>query len=315
MTRFKKILFVYIGKDGETEALKQAFYLAKHNKARLAIIAVAEGLPEKSADYFEALTGAALAETIRDEKLTEIKGAIKSLERYTKINAGVRVLTGTPHIEIIREVLKNKHDLVIKAAEGKTGAKELLFGSVDISLMRKCPCPVWMVKPSKSKKYSRILAAVDPDLSDKEGNELNDVIMELAVSVSKLEKSVLHIIHAWSLYGEKSLSGARFRKSEREIRKLLLEAKRSHKERLDELLNKSRLGKLKHKVNLLKGDPAELIPKYVRRQKIDLIVMGTLCRTGLPGFIIGNTAESVLSRVNCSVLTVKPAGFVSPVKL
>jgi len=33
------------------------------------------------------------------------------------------------------------------------------------------------------------------------------------------------------------------------------------------------------------------------------------------GFFIGNTAESVLQQVNCSVLTVKPEGFVSPVKL
>ena len=33
------------------------------------------------------------------------------------------------------------------------------------------------------------------------------------------------------------------------------------------------------------------------------------------GFFIGNTAESVLQQVNCSVLTVKPEGFVSPVTL
>ena len=45
------------------------------------------------------------------------------------------------------------------------------------------------------------------------------------------------------------------------------------------------------------------------------IVMGTVCRTGIPGFFIGNTAEYVLSRVHCSVLTMKPAGFVSPVTL
>ena len=45
-----------------------------------------------------------------------------------------------------------------------------------------------------------------------------------------------------------------------------------------------------------------------------LLVMGTLCRTGIPGFFIGNTAETILNQVDCSVLTVKPKGFVSPVK-
>ena len=43
--------------------------------------------------------------------------------------------------------------------------------------------------------------------------------------------------------------------------------------------------------------------------------MGTVCRTGIAGFFIGNTAESILQQVDCSVLTVKPDGFVSPVVL
>ena len=43
--------------------------------------------------------------------------------------------------------------------------------------------------------------------------------------------------------------------------------------------------------------------------------MGTLCRTGIAGFFIGNTAETVLADVHCSVLTVKPQGFVTPVAL
>jgi len=315
MKKFKKILVVYTGKAEGMDALKRAFYLSKHNKARLTVVDVIANPPQKSMAFLGAVTGEALMETVRDEKLTEIKGAIKRLEGYTKIKADVKVLTGKPHIEIIKEVLKNGHDLVMKATEGNVGAKELLFGSVDINLMRKCPCPVWMVKPSKSKKYARILAAVDPDPFDKESDELNGVIMEIAVSVSISEKSELHIVHAWSMFGERLLREPRFKKTEMEIRKLLLEAKISHKQRLEKLIYKSGLGKLKHTVHLLKGDPSEIIPNFAKRRKIDLIVMGTICRTGLPGFIIGNTAESILNRVSCSVLTVKPAGFVTPVKL
>jgi len=61
--------------------------------------------------------------------------------------------------------------------------------------------------------------------------------------------------------------------------------------------------------------PARAIVKLARSKKIDLLVMGTVCRTGVAGFFIGNTAEKVLSEVNCSVLTVKPQGFVTPVTL
>jgi len=45
-----------------------------------------------------------------------------------------------------------------------------------------------------------------------------------------------------------------------------------------------------------------------------LIVIATHGFTGLKHIQLGNTAETVLQRVDCSVLTVKPDGFVSPVK-
>jgi nucleotide-binding universal stress UspA family protein len=172
-----------------------------------------------------------------------------------------------------------------------------------------------MIKPAESTKYSQILAAVDPDPNDEVRSKLDNHIMELAVSISKLEKSELHIVHAWSLYGEKALRGPRFKKTKEQLNKLLLDAKKSHKKWLDELLNKFPMSEIKHKLHLVKGDPAVLIPKVAKREKIDLIVMGTVCRTGLPGFIIGNTAESILFKVDCSVLSIKPYGFISPVKL
>ena len=52
-----------------------------------------------------------------------------------------------------------------------------------------------------------------------------------------------------------------------------------------------------------------------RRLGVGLIVMGTVARTGLSGLFMGNTAEEILRSVDCSVLAVKPEGFVTPVKL
>jgi universal stress protein E len=42
--------------------------------------------------------------------------------------------------------------------------------------------------------------------------------------------------------------------------------------------------------------------------------MGTVCRIGIAGLFIGNTAESILGEVSYSVLTLKPDGFETPVK-
>jgi nucleotide-binding universal stress UspA family protein len=66
---------------------------------------------------------------------------------------------------------------------------------------------------------------------------------------------------------------------------------------------------------LIEGRAGMAIPEQAKRHDVGLIVMGTLARTGLPGFIIGNTAENLLNQVDCSVLTVKPQGFETPVRL
>ena len=43
--------------------------------------------------------------------------------------------------------------------------------------------------------------------------------------------------------------------------------------------------------------------------------MGTVARTVIPGTIIGNTAETVLDNVACSVLAVKPPSWASAVRV
>ena len=71
----------------------------------------------------------------------------------------------------------------------------------------------------------------------------------------------------------------------------------------------------KPEMHLPKGDPSNVIPRLARTLRVDLIVMGTVARTGIPGLIIGNTAESILSDIDCSLLAVKPEGFVTPIRV
>ena len=67
------------------------------------------------------------------------------------------------------------------------------------------------------------------------------------------------------------------------------------------------------RVLLRKGEAADVIAAAVDEVNPSTIVMGTLARSGIPGYFIGNTAERVLVDVNRSVLAVKPDGFTTPV--
>ena len=61
--------------------------------------------------------------------------------------------------------------------------------------------------------------------------------------------------------------------------------------------------------------PTRAILAAEARVDPDLVVMGTVSRGGIPGFLVGNTAERMLSRLDRSLLTVKPGDFVCPVAL
>ena len=223
------------------------------------------------------------------------------------------MLVGIPFVEIIREVLRRHHDLVMRVPEHRRTVP--LFGSTDMHLMRKCPCAVWMIKPSRRKRFTRILAAVDPDPGDATKQGLNAEILQLAGSLAQREEGELHLVYAWAFYGESVLIGPRVGMSREEVERWMAETEAEQRKELTELTEANVPAGLRPRLHLVRGEARDVIPHVAAKNKMDLVVMGTVARTGIPGFFIGNTAEAVLQHVRCSVLTVKPEGFATPVKL
>ncbi len=304
MQRFTKILFINDPPANSKRALKRALQLARANEAELTIISMIEEFPRSMTK---------LEKTFRQLQKEELEALLGELSTEG-VNFKASQLIGTPFLQIIRQVVQEGHDLVIKPAEGRGGLSSMLFGSTDLHLLRKCPCPVWIIKPSQRKKYARILAAVDPNPGEKSNAELNTLILDLASSLARRENSELHIVHAWSMIYESTLRSGRAHLPSRDIDQLVREARKTHKKWLDELLAGYDMQGLAVKVHLSKGEPGEVIPALAQKKKVELIVMGTVARTGIPGFFIGNTAEKTLAEVDCSVLAVKPKAFTTPVE-
>lgn len=305
MQRFKNILFVADG-PGDTDAsFGRAVRLAQTNKAKLTVICVQREINRNLPNLQSAI--------IRHQQ-ERLKSFSQKVD--TKgVNVKVKVVVGIPFVEIIKAVIADNHDLVMKSAEGRGGLQRLLFGSTDWPLMRKCPAPVWIMKKSERKRVSRILAAVDPDPEVKANEELNVLVLDLATSLASREKSELHIVHAWSVPNEDLLRSGRISSPSTDADRLVRETKKAHKEWLSDLLAKYDLSEMSSHIHLLKGDAADVIPAVAMKTNAELVVMGTVARTGIPGLLIGNTAERILGRLNCSVLTVKPKSFETPIQL
>jgi nucleotide-binding universal stress UspA family protein len=56
---------------------------------------------------------------------------------------------------------------------------------------------------------------------------------------------------------------------------------------------------------VIQGVPYEEVINFADKEKIDIIVIGTYGRSGLERFIFGSTAERVVRRAPCAVLTVR----------
>ncbi len=234
-------------------------------------------------------------------------------ERMSVPDVQVVVTTGKPALEVIRRVQTEGCDLVvvgeIPAPEGQPPG----LSSGVMQLLRKCPVPVWVVRPGTDEQVG-IVALVDPDPSDPVRDSLNDAVLDLAVSMARRRNARLHVAHAWGLPGESTLSSSPFLAvPPMELELMLRAVEDEHRARFDSLMYRHDITDVGGSVHLVQGDPGKVLPDLIRHLGAGLVVMGTVARTGLAGLIMGNTAETILRAVSCSVLAIKPPGFVSPV--
>ncbi len=325
MKRFKDILCTVEPGEECKLALERAVTLAENNQAKLTVITVAPsisagiGIPEGGPISTELQ-----AATVNSHK-QELENLVEPYRQRIKI--GTRVLIGTPFLEVIREVLRNAHDLVIKCPESLNWL-DRLFSSDDKHLLRKCPCPVWMVRTQTGESFDHILAAVDvddgyPSEELKTRQALNGMVMELAGSLAMSEFAQLHVAHAWEVIGESALRhGAFIRLPEDEVNVYVNQVFQHNAQLLDTLmkevsakLSQDVIDYIKPQLHMPKGAARKVIPELAKELQVDCIVMGTVARTGVPGLFMGNTAETILDQLECSVLAIKPPGFVTPVTL
>jgi universal stress protein E len=308
INQFKKVLFFADGAKGEHAALVRALQIAVDNGGEMVVIdVVAEvstndlRLQSSIKELQDSLIrdrGLALDELIAG--LPMVKGKQPSVKRI--------VVPGKDYIEVIKTVVREKFDVVIKAANPKSALTSVLFGNNDIRLLHHCPCPVIVLKPSRRKKIHHILAAVDPLTENKESIELNRSIVDSAVSLAEIEQAELHVLHVWNL----SLDDSASRAHKDKLKELSRSLKEDTQRKLDTLIGNYSNSRLFD--HLIKGKPSKIIPKFVSKNDIDILVMGTVARSGIPGFVVGNTAEKILNQVDCSVMALKPKKWKSPIK-
>lgn len=212
-----------------------------------------------------------------------------------------------PFEAIIQEVIACKHDLLLKMARQHDRLEAVIFTPTDWQLLRKCPCPVWMVKDQPWPDGGQALVAVNLASEDPLHDPLNIKLVSETLDLARqVNQTDVHLVGAYpatpinvaielpdfdpSVYND-AIRGQHL---------LAMKALRQ-KFNLDERLT-----------HVEKGLPEEVIPDLAEHLQAGVVVLGSLGRTGLSAAFIGNTVEHVIDRLKCDLLAIKPDDFVSP---
>jgi universal stress protein E len=290
-------------------ALEQAICLAKQHRSRLVLVHALRDLRQAvhQTSYEARLNflygdGVKFQQEIRrtsDEKMRQLLAQ----RDVTGLEVKSETVTGDPIVALIRAVQQESCDLVLAGTRGLSGWEQFFVGSTAKRLIHNCPASVWIVKSEHAGTPTKVLAATDfSEVSRKavlEGLRLADE--------AGADFHLLHVVDSIDASEDVLDEAPRGDSLRRHIND---EAKRRLKDFMESLnVEPSRIHS-----HLTWGTPSAEIDRLAQHLKIDLVVMGTVGRSGIRGLLLGNTAESVLGTCDCSILTVKPDGFVSPVE-
>jgi universal stress protein E len=279
--------------DGSRAALEQMRWVAKSTGARVTLMHSIH--PDERWDPHEKHY-VAVAEGCSEQDRRPFEDALSSI-RDAGIDAELVVTEERAWLAIVQRVLRDGTDLVFVGKRAGASDDGRKLGSVSQKLTRKCPCAVWAVESDGRGRPRSILAATDL-------TAVGSHAVELAALLAAESGAELHVVHAMAMPMSVQLEGER---SEAEF---VRDHRKAAVERIKELLAPQHQQAEFH-IGL--ASPTCAVLECVDRLKPELVVMGTISRGGIAGLLVGNTAERLMARLDCSILTVKPEDFVCPV--
>lgn len=308
MSIYSKILVVADINHDDQPALARAIKLASKSQSRSRVVFFLS-IYDFSYDMTSMLS--------MDERDAMRRGVIHQREQWMRKIAAdyiddsfdfeVKVVWhNRPYEAIIAEVYAGEHDIVIKGTRKHDVLESVIFTPTDWHLLRKCPAPVLLVKNTQWPENASILASVHVGSENETHIDLNDRMVDQLKSLTDRLGGQPYLVNAYPVTPANiTIELPEFDPS------TYTDAVRGHH------LTAMKALRQKHGFDeeftvVEQGLPEDVIPDAAKKLNSALVILGTTGRTGLSAVFIGNTAEHVIDKIDCDVLALKPAGYVSP---
>ncbi|MDU7297883.1 MAG: universal stress protein UspE [Klebsiella pneumoniae] len=296
MAKYQSMLVVIDPNQDDQPALRRAVYLHQRIGGRIKAF-----LPIYDFSY-EMTTLLS-----PDERTAMRQGVIAQRTAWIREQAKFYLESGVP-IDV--KVVRHNRPLLLKMAHQHDKLEAVIFTPTDWHLLRKCPCPVWMVKDQPWPEGGKALVAVNLASEENYHNTLNEKLVRETLSLAEeVNHTEVHLIGAYpvtpiniaielpdfdpSVYND-AIRGQHLLAMKALRQKFGIDEKFTHVE---------------------KGLPEEVIPDLAEHLQAGIVVLGTVGRTGLSAAFLGNTAEQVVDHLRCDLLVLKPEAYQTPVEL
>lgn len=187
----------------------------------------------------------------------------------------------------LQAIAKSGCDLVIKSSFHHGRARRFFHKTSDYSLMRYSPSPVFFTHEAQEWQSDKILACIDLESTDTHHHRLNNEVVNNARALS----NILVMDMAIAAVYEKSLAASSATLSQHEEEATAAEIAEIYDVKTDDVF-------------LRQGRVVDTLGAICAEVTADILVLGTIARSGIEGKLIGNTAEKLLDRVDADLLVV-----------
>ncbi len=206
---------------------------------------------------------------------------------------------GSPIYEVLRLIRGEHPDLVVSGTRGLRGASGLVLGSLSQRLLNYASCSVLLVSAkAKPARAMRVLLATDGSRGAREAARFLSLLPDLKeVTLT----TTVRPIEAWEL--------ELYEPDQERARALRAQVGRGRRAAALQAIEATeavlRPSGLPLDVRILTGHPAEVIPKLAKKDRYDLLVVGSRGLTGRTAMAMGSVSLALAQCAPCPVLVVK----------
>jgi universal stress protein E len=306
MTEYKKILVVINPTVDHQAALARAVELATKSNASITAFLSIYDFSYEMTSILSSHEREAMRQGVIDQRSAWLDTAIAPFN-----SAGVAIDSkviwhNRPFESVINCALEGQYDLIVKSTHEHDKLKAVIFTPTDWHLMRKAPMPVLMVKEHDWPVAGKILCALNVASEDTEHQTLNGKIIEHAKDLATKFAADVHLVNG---YPGTPVNLA-IELPDFDANAYNNNIRMQHQSRVECLAQAYDIPL--ERCHVEEGLPEDVIPEVADRIDAELVILGTVGRTGFSAALIGNTAEHVIDSIRCDLLAIKPEGYVSP---